>query len=320
MKALWFDGRSIGERTMRRPSPRGGEVLVRVRLAGICSTDLEIVRGYMGFRGVPGHEFVGTVEPPAPRRLLGRRVTGEINVPCGTCALCRAGLGKPCPRWTVLGIDGRSGAFAEYLALPAGNLHLVPDPVSDGEAVFTELLAAACEIPERVRIGHADRVAVIGDGRLAAMVVQVLALRTDRLILFGIDPAKMGAIAALGFETRPAAEMSSRAGSFDIAVECSGSPKGLPAAVSLVRPRGTVVLKSTFAGPARWNPSAVAVDEITITGSRCGPFDTALGLLERRRVEVLPFLTAVYPFERWETALRRTRRRGSFKVAIDIGA
>lgn len=318
MRALWFDGNRIGERSMRRTSPRRGEVLVRVRLAGICSTDLEILRGYMGFRGVPGHEFVGVAEPPAPRRLLGRRVTGEINVPCGSCALCRRGLGKHCARRTVLGIAGRGGAFAGYLALPARNLHVVPDGVSDEEAVFTELLAAACEIPERVKIARGTRVAVVGDGRLAAMAVQVLGLRTDHVVLFGVDPLKMGAIAALGFEARPAGEMGDCAGAFDVAVECSGSPKGLPAAAGLVQPRGTVVLKSTYAGPVTWNPSAVAVDEITIAGSRCGPFGTALRLLERGRVKVLPFLTAVYPFDRWQAALRRARRRGVFKIALDM--
>lgn len=320
MKALWFDGHELAPRTMRRPVPKRDEVLVRVRLAGICSTDLEILRGYMGFRGVPGHEFVGVAESPAPRRLLGRRVTGEINVPCGNCDLCRAGLGKHCPRRTVLGISGRNGAFAEYLALPAANLHPIPDSVGDGEAVFTELVAAACEIPERVRITARSRVAVTGDGRLAALAVQVLGLRTDRLVLFGTDPGKMETISSLGYRTRPAGEADGFAGSFDVAVDCSGSPGGLPAAVRLVRPRGTVVLKSTFAGEARWNPSPVAVDEITIVGSRCGPFETALRLLERGRVRVLPLLTATYPLERWESAFRRARRRGSFKVALEIGS
>ncbi|MDD3642054.1 MAG: alcohol dehydrogenase catalytic domain-containing protein [Candidatus Krumholzibacteria bacterium] len=319
MKALRFDGHRLSLRSMRRPSPRRGEVLVRVRLAGICSTDIEILRGYMEFRGVPGHEFVGTAQSPAPRRLAGRRVTGEINLPCGSCGLCRAGLGKHCPRRSVLGISVRDGAFAEYLALPAANLHPIPDTVSDEEAVFTELLAAACEIPERVRITRRTRVAVIGDGRLAALAVQVLGLRTDRLVLFGIDPAKMETISSLGYETRPAEEATGCAGAFDVAVDCSGSPGGLPGAVGLVRPRGTVVLKSTFAGEARWNPSTVAVGEITIVGSRCGPFPAALELLERGLVKVMPLLTAIYPLERWETAFRRARGRGSFKVALEIG-
>jgi threonine dehydrogenase-like Zn-dependent dehydrogenase len=318
MRALRFDKGNLEEITADRPRPGRGEALVKVKYAGICSTDLEILKGYMDFTGIPGHEFVGTVERPIS--LEGRRVTGEINISCGRCPLCRRGLGKHCPDRQVLGIAGRDGAFAEYLTLPMTNLHAIPDSVSDEEVAFTELLAAACEIPERVYISRSTRTAVLGDGRLAAMVAQVLKLRTADLMVIGTDPVKLRALAALEIDMSTTAAIPSMSGSFDVVVECTGSGSGLPAAIGLVRPRGTIVLKSTFHSPVRWNPSKIAVDEITITGSRCGPFEEAIRLLEKRQVDVGPFLTAVYPFDRWRTAFRRARRRGSFKVLIDMTA
>jgi threonine dehydrogenase-like Zn-dependent dehydrogenase len=318
MLALHFENGHLDERETDRPVAGRGEALVKVRYAGICSTDLEILKGYMGFSGIPGHEFVGTVV--TPRSLADRRVTGEINVSCGKCPLCKRGLGKHCPNRSVLGIEGRDGAFAEYLVLPLSNLHAVPDEVSDEEAAFTELLAAACDIPERIYIGRSSRLAVLGDGRLAAMAAQVLRLKTSALTLYGVEPEKMRIIAALGIDTEHAASIRSAGGIFDIVVECSGNKMGLSDAVSLVRPRGAIVLKSTFHAPMKWNPSSIAVDEITIVGSRCGPFETALDLLEKKKIETEPFLTAVYPFERWETALRRARRRDTFKVLLDMGA
>ena len=317
MRALYYEDGRIEEIETAMPRPPRGEAVVKVRYAGICSTDLEILEGYMNFSGIPGHEFSGIVE--TPRRLAGTRVTGEINVPCGRCDLCRGGLPKHCPYRTVLGISGRDGAFAEYLALPVANLHTVPDGVSDTEAAFTELLASACEIPERVEIGKTSRVAVLGDGRLAAMVAQVLGLRTKALTVIGIDGGKMRAFADLGFETAGPAETSSMKGAFDIVVECTGSAGGLPEAARLVRPRGTIVLKSTFHAPVEWNPSSIAVDEVTIVGSRCGPFGTALDLLEKGLVETAPFLTAVYPFDGWRAALKRARERDAFKVLLDMG-
>lgn len=316
MLALYFKDGQLQEKEIDRPRVSRGEALVKVRYAGICSTDLEILKGYMDFSGVPGHEFVGTVE--TPRSLAGRRVTGEINVSCGRCELCRRGLSKHCRERTVLGIDGRDGAFAEYLALPMANLHAVPDSVSDEEAAFTELLAAACEIPERVYISQSSRVAVLGDGRLAAMAAQVLGLKTKTLTVLGVDQEKMRLFAGLGIDTAHSATAPSMKGSFDVVVECTGSGMGLPDAVELVRPHGTVVLKSTFHAPLKWNPSQITVDEITIVGSRCGPFEAALSLLEKKKVETGPFLTAIYPFGKWETALRRARKKDTFKVLLEM--
>jgi threonine dehydrogenase-like Zn-dependent dehydrogenase len=355
MKALVFDGKRLALANVPAPRRRAGEALVRVRLAGICSTDIEIVRGYMSFRGIPGHEFVGTVESAPAARLVGTRVVGEINVPCGRCAMCRAGLGKHCAARTVLGISGRNGAFAEYLSLPLENLHPVPAGLSDEEAAFAELVAAACEFPERVAFRRADRVLVLGDGRLAAMVAQVLAPRSPRLAVLGRSARKLSVLRRLGLRTlgprvpkalaprsprlavlgRNAAKLSvlrrlglrtlgprvpkTLARSQDIVIECTGSPGGLPLAARLVKPRGTIVLKSTFHGAVEWNPAPLVVDEITVVGSRCGPFETALSLLARGTVRALPFLSAVYPIERWEAAFREARRPGAFKVLMRMG-
>lgn len=316
MKSLYFDGRKLSERKTRKPAASGDEALIEVTLAGICSTDLEILKGYMGFRGIPGHEFVGRVVSAPSGRLIGKRVTGEINIPCGKCSLCRGGLGKHCGKRKVLGISGKNGAFAEYITLPAANLHTVPEGVSDEAAAFTELLAAACEIPERALIERKSRAAVLGDGRLAAMAAQVMRQRTADLRVFGLHKRKMETIASLGIETVDFSEEARFSGYFDVVAECTGSPAGIDAASRMTRPRGTVVLKSTFHGRGAWNPTQAVVDEITVTGSRCGPFEKAIELLENGSVETEPFLTAVYPFERWEAAFRRAAGRDSFKVLI----
>jgi threonine dehydrogenase-like Zn-dependent dehydrogenase len=316
MRALLFDGRKLREVERPLPRPARGGALVRVRLAGICSTDLEILKGYFSFRGVPGHEFVGTVVSAPSGRLAGKRVVGEINVPCGRCALCRAGLGTHCPSREVLGIAGRDGAFAEYLTLPARNLHVVPAGLSDEEAAFTELVAAACEVVEQVPVSRRDRVLVLGDGRLAAMAAQVVSLTGSRVAVLGRAPRKLAVIRTLGIETFGSREGRRFGRRHDVVVDCTGSPAGLSLAASLVRPRGVIVLKSTYRGSLDWNPAPLVVDEITVVGSRCGPFERALDLLARRKISVRPFLTAVYPFERWERAVRRARGAGSFKVLM----
>ena len=317
MKSIHYKNGKLSWKDIEKPSAGRKEALVRVRYAGICSTDLEIFKGYMDFEGVPGHEFVGTIE--TPKKLAGRRVTGEINVSCGRCALCRRGLGKHCSDRTVLGIYGRNGAFAEYLTLPVSNLHAVPDSVSDEEAVFTELLAAACEITERVYVSRSSRVAILGDGRLAAMAAQVVRLRTGNVTVIGASEGKLGVFRELGFSTLDRSATEGLAASFDVVVECTGSRDGLPSAVRLVRPQGTVVLKSTFNETVEWNPTEVAVCEISIVGSRCGPFEKALAMLEKSRIETSPFLTAVYRFTDWEAAIERASDPDSFKVLLDYG-
>jgi threonine dehydrogenase-like Zn-dependent dehydrogenase len=250
------------------------------------------------------------------KRLIGKRVVGEINVPCGRCATCKAGLGRHCASRGVIGISGRNGAFAEYLALPVKNLHVVPAGLSDEEAAFTELVAAACEISEQIRIRREDSVLILGDGRLAAMVAQVLSPGTARLAVLGRNSRKLSALRKLGIRTHGPRAAKSLLRSQDIVIECTGSPLGLPLAAKLAKPRGRVVLKSTFHGNLEWNPAPLVVDEITVVGSRCGPFEPALSLLRKGTVKVLPFLSAVYPFERWEAAFRAARRPGAFKVLI----
>jgi len=312
MRALFFDGTDLAETGIKKPPTGRGESVVSVRLAGICSTDLEIMRGYMNFRGIPGHEFIGTAVSD------GRRVVGEINIPCRGCEVCRSGLEKHCPRRRVLGISGKNGAFAQFLSLPEANLHDVPRSVSDEEAVFTELLASACEIPERIEIGDGARVAVLGDGRIAAMVAQVLALESGSVEVMGINRYKLSRIRSIGLAARDISKRIRFRREFDLVVECTGSPSGLPLAASLVKPRGRIVLKSTYHGGSQWNPASIAVDEITIHGSRCGPFERALDLLSNGRVDVLPFLTEIFPFSRWREAFRLAKHRDSFKVLLGM--
>ena len=296
-----------------RPAPPEGEALVRVTLAGVCATDLELVKGYYPFTGVPGHEFVGVVEraDSAPARV-GRRVVGEINASCGTCPTCVAGRRSHCPARTVLGIKGRDGAMAQWLALPVGNLHDVPDAVADEVAVFTEPLAAALEVQEQVPVGPGTRVVVVGDGRLAQLVARSLALTGCGLVVIGRHPGKLMRLAERGIPVAPRAE----AGAADVVVECTGNPEGLAVARAAVRPRGTIVLKSTYHGEARVNLSAVVVDEVMLVGSRCGPFAPALALLASGGVEVADLVEARFALDDVEAAFARAAAPGVLKVVV----
>ncbi len=269
---------------------------MRVVLSGICNTDLELLRGYHGFSGVPGHEFVGVVEGPSGSPLLGRRVVGEINLPCGRCSWCARGLRRHCPKRTVLGILRHPGAHAELLTLPEENLHAVPDSVPDEEAVFTEPLAAACEVLEQVDVAPGTRACVLGPGKLGTLVAQVLRNAGAEVALVGRDAKPRGG--------------------FDLVVEATGSPEGMRRAIGLVRPRGTIVWKSTHHAPARFDASPLVVNEITVVGSRCGPFAPALALLRERHVDVGPLLSAILPLGDAPRALRLAGRRGVKKVLL----
>ena len=316
MKAVFFNGSTAELIDARKPRPRQGEALIRVDMAGICATDLMILQGYMDFNGILGHEFVGTVVSSEKTALNGKRVTGEIFVPCRKCDACRSGNEKHCPKRTVIGIDGRDGAFAEFLALPNGNLHLIPDGMSDEEAVFIELIAAACDMPARVQFERKSRVVVLGDGRLSAMAAQVVSLESDDVLVLGLDTKKLEAFESIGIKTGEVTRKAELLGTFDIAVDCTGKPNGLPLAAELVHPQGPIILKSTYNSPLGWNPAPIVINELTLIGSRCGPFETAIELIENGKVKVKPFLTAVYELEDWENALRRARRSDSFKVAL----
>jgi threonine dehydrogenase-like Zn-dependent dehydrogenase len=284
---------------------------VRVTRAGVCNTDLEMVRGYYPFTGIPGHEFVGRVEE-GPRELAGRRVVGEINASCGACETCRAGRRTHCPARTVLGLKGRDGVFAEWLTLPAENLHVVPDDVPDDVAVFTEPLAAALQVQEQVAIGPRDRAVVIGDGKLGQLVARTLALTGCALTVVGRHARKLGLLAARGIATAAAVDPRSA----DVVVECTGNPDGLALARAAVRPRGTIVLKSTYHGETTVNLSAIVVDEVTLAGSRCGPFAPALSLLASGRIEVSDLVDARFALADGVAAFEKAAAPGVLKVLI----
>jgi threonine dehydrogenase-like Zn-dependent dehydrogenase len=296
-----------------KPVPPDEEALIRVLRAGICNTDLELVRGYYPFTGILGHEFVGVVEY-GPDALLGRRVVGEINAVCGGCGACRAGRPTHCERRTVLGIVKRHGAFAEYLTLPIANLHVVPDSLSTDAATFTEPLAAALEIQEQVAIRPGDRVLVVGDGKLGQLTAQTLALTGCDLLVVGRHAAKLGLLSERGIPT--GAVEAVRPSSYDIAVECTGNPEGFALAITALRPRGTLVMKSTYAGALTLDASAIVVHEITLVGSRCGPFAPALGLLEAGRVDVEPMIHARYPLGDGLRGFEEAARSGVLKVLL----
>lgn len=300
----------------RPPAPAGGELLIRPRLAGICSTDLEIARGYMAFTGVLGHEFVGVVES-GPDHLIGQRVVGEINCPCGDCDMCRRNLPTHCRHRTVLGIAGRDGAFAEYLTLPARNCHIVPETVSDRQAVFTEPLAAAVQVVRQCPIDHNMRVAVIGSGRLGVLIAQVLALQFCRPTVIGRNPASLALCKKLGLQTDRVSDVDP-AGDHDVVVEATGSPDGLRLALDLLRPRGTLVLKSTYAEPAPINLAPVVIHELRIIGNRCGPFPDALRLLEHGKIETEPLISLTLPLSDAEEAFAAAARPDNMKVLLTI--
>jgi threonine dehydrogenase-like Zn-dependent dehydrogenase len=315
LRALLLDGKLKLVDDYPTPEPPPGEALIRVHVAGVCNTDLELVKGYHQFRGVPGHEFVGVVErAPGAEAWEGRRVVGEINAACGVCPTCWANRPTHCPNRTTLGIRGRDGAFAEYLTLPITNLHTVPDTISDEVAVFTEPLAAACEIVQQVHVRPTDRVIVIGDGKLGLLCAQVLALTGCDLTVVGHHREKLEIVARQGIAT--ALGDADVEGGADVVVEATGHPGGYAAARRLVRPRGTVVLKSTYHGSLDANLTAVVVDEITLVGSRCGPFTPALRLLERGLVKVAPLIQARYTLSEVLTAFEHAAQPGTLKVLV----
>lgn len=315
MKALVFDGELKLE---DRPEPRfsGAECLVRVLKAGICNTDLEITRGYFGFQGVLGHEFVGVVEASRDGSLIGRRVVGEINAACGQCEYCAVNLQRHCPNRTVLGILKRDGAFQERLTLPQENLHRVPASVSDDEAVFTEPIAAACEILDQVSIGHALKVAILGDGKLGLLIAMVLSQTGCDLTLVGKHQRKMDLLSDYAVRLMLASGTGSFPRNFDLVVEATGSPRGWKQALQLVKPRGTVVLKSTFHDRLAFNPAPIVVDEITVVGSRCGRFEPALQLLEQKKIHPLRLLHQTFPLARGLEAFEMARQAGVLKVML----
>lgn len=320
MQALYFDGTEFRLGDAPVPDPPAGESLVRVRAAGICATDLELAKGYMDFSGVPGHEFVGTVERGGRAELAGRRVVGEINCPCGSCELCKRGLGRHCPNRTVLGIYKRDGCFAEYLTLPDANLHALPDTFTDFQGVMVEPTAAAYRIVEQLDSVEGLRVAVVGDGKLGLLAASVLAAERARVTLLGHHPERAQALEAAGveyyFNEQAAAAALTR--SYPVVVECTGAPDGPTDALELLQPMGKLILKTTVAEPLRLPSERVVVDEINVLGSRCGPFARAIEAIETGAVVVDALLEASYALSSYESALERASQRGALKVLLTM--
>src|SRR5437868_1695097 len=315
MLALRVENKDLTVRDVAKPHQRD-EAVVRVLLSGICNTDLEIARGYAGFNGTIGHEFVGVVEESTDQKLVGRRVVGEINAGCGECDLCLAGDSRHCPNRTVLGIVGRDGAHAEFLQLPARNLLLVPDNIPNEHAVFTEPLAAACGILERVSISKSDRVAVIGDGKLGLLCAQALALTGAQLLLIGKHESKLQIAARRGIDTTTPEEAARRRRQFDVVVEASGAAAGFGLALDLLRPKGQLVLKSTFHGKTELEAARIVVHEISIVGSRCGRFAPALELLSKRAVDVDSLISEEYALSKGVDAMHSAATPGVLKVLL----
>jgi threonine dehydrogenase-like Zn-dependent dehydrogenase len=315
MRALHWDGHTL-RLNDAYPTPRATDqmALVRVRLAGICSTDLQILQGYLGFQGILGHEFVGEVSE-GPTHLIGKRVVGEINFACGSCQLCLRGLGRHCANRQVMGILSADGSFAEYLAVPVANLHLVPEGVSDEEAVFTEPLAAACEILEQVHLWPDCPVVVFGDGKLGLLCAQVLQNAGARVTVVGKHQQKLAILQKRGIQTavlgdwhpQPRAEM---------VIEATGSTAGLALALEIVSPRGTLVLKSTVAQQHTLALAPLVIHEVTVIGSRCGLFPPALQALEHRSVAVTPLIESVYSLTEGVEAINHAARPGALKVLL----
>ncbi len=319
MQAAVFDGQLRVVRDYPVPVPQSDEALIRVSLAGVWGTDCEILRGYADFRGVLGHEFVGVVEACADGRWVGKRVVGEINIGCGSCYRCSIGWRKHCAQRKVLGIRGKDGAFAEYLSLPIQNLHAVPDNLSDEEAVFTEPLAAAFDILERIEIKPTDHVFVLGAGRLGFLVAQVLSMTgCKRTTLISRDIDRLKRLKREKIPLPVNLDFLWRVGRFQphVVVDCTGSAEGFAQALSLVRPQGTVVVKSTFHGELPTLTSQVVVDEIKIVGSRCGPFPPALHALSEGKVQVAWMIERTYPLSDIPQALEHAGRRGALKVLV----
>ena len=315
MKALRFTSGQLHLDDIWRPAAEG-EAVIRVTKSGICNTDIEITRGYAGFEGTIGHEFVGVVEESGRAELVGKRVVGEINAGCGECAPCLAGDPRHCPKRTVLGIKGRDGAHAEFLRLPDANLVEVPDEVSDEQAVFAEPLAAAYGITEQVEILPETGVAVIGDGKLGILCALSLGLRSNRVTLIGRHASKLKIAERQGIETLLSGEAEKMPSAFDVIVEASGSESGFATALDIVRPSGKIVLKSTFQGKPAWEAWRVVVDEITIVGSRCGRFEPAVRLLAEGKIDVISMISTDLPLSRGVESMAEAQAKGAMKVLL----
>ncbi|MDG2391221.1 MAG: alcohol dehydrogenase catalytic domain-containing protein [Planctomycetaceae bacterium] len=315
MKAVYLDETGLSVRDdLETPTLQSDEVLVEVLKAGICKTDLQLVKGYMGFQGILGHEFVG-IAKTGP--YTGKRVVGEINCHCRQCAYCKSGLGNHCPDRTVLGILNHDGAFAEFIAVPQINLHTIPDSLSDDHATFVEPVAAAYRLQEQLALSGDETIVVLGDGRLGNLCAQVLKLAgCERLLVVGKHPEKLTLLRELGVQTVTLKQVEKKKQA-DIVIDCTGSPTGLPLAFKLVKPCGTVVMKTTVAGEHQLSMAPLVIDEVTLIGSRCGPFEPAIAALAEEKVIVEPLIGGRYPLEEAPLAMVKAASPGTFKILLE---
>jgi threonine dehydrogenase-like Zn-dependent dehydrogenase len=317
MRALVFDQSLAFDPRRADPAPADGDTLIKVRQAGVCATDLEIVKGYMNFRGALGHEFVGDVVSSADKELIGQRVAGEINCVCGRCDLCLSGLSSHCRNRTVLGILNHDGAFADFVRLPKENLHVLPKSIDDDSAVFVEPLAAAFQVLKQIKLDGRKWVTVLGDGRLGLLVAQVLRNAGCPVRVLGKHPEKMEICQKWQIRSRPLADITPRHDQ-DVVVDCTGSASGFEVAMQIVRPRGTIVLKSTFASGKPLNLAPLVIDEIQVIGSRCGPFKEAIRALAEKQVDVASLISRRMKIEQGVEAMALAGRPGVLKVILTM--
>jgi threonine dehydrogenase-like Zn-dependent dehydrogenase len=310
MRGLYFDGKNTELRMdLPKPEPLAHESLVRITISAICNTDREIMRGYKpDFKGILGHEFVGVVEKSSDKAMIGKRVVGELNEGCGECLYCKTGREHHCENRKCIGITGKDGCFAPYMTIATRLLHAVPEGLSDEMAVFTEPLAAALEIADQVQIRPSEEICVIGDGRLSYMIAQVLALTGAGITVVGRHEEKLRRFEGFS-KTTTACDRR-----FEVVVDATGSPSGLDAAMKLIRSRGTIVLKSTYAGNADKNLSSIVVNEVTVVGSRCGPFEPAIRLLSRGLLDLPPI--ELYDLSDWQNAFDSRAFKVGFKYCL----
>ena len=320
MKAIIFDN-EVKLVDLDKPTPKQGEALIKTKMVGICNTDYEITKGYMGYKGVLGHEFVGVVESVGDSKdssWIGKRVVGEINLGCNNCEWCAKGLARHCPNRQTLGIWHKDGCFSEYFTLPVSNLLEVPDSVEDSEAVLVEPIAAACEILEQVHIKPMDKVALLGDGKLGLCVAAVLNAVNVDLTHIGKHKEKLDISKSFGSKTLMLNEINGLEGSFDIVIEATGSTGGFETSVNLTKPRGTLILKSTIAAKEGLNLAGVVVNEITIVGSRCGQFKPALKLMQDKKIDVKKLVSDIYPKDKMLEAFVANTKKDKIKVVIEF--
>jgi threonine dehydrogenase-like Zn-dependent dehydrogenase len=314
MKAVILKERRISVEDVPMPLLEKGEALIKVIKAGICNTDLEMIKGYMDFEGILGHEFVGCVVDASVKDWIGKRIVGEINISCNKCEMCRAGYSKHCSSRKVLGIQEKEGVFTEFVTLPLSNLHVLPSEISDLEGVFVEPLAAALEILEEIVIKKEDEALVLGDGKLGLLISQVVRTQTPNVFCVGHHPRKLALLQKNGIRTF--LETSDLNRKFDIIVEATGSPKGITEAVDWIKPRGRIVVKSTFHGEAEINISRMVIDEVRLIGSRCGPFKSALEFLKDKIIDVRNLVDGDYPLEDAQDAFEMAKNPDTIKILL----